>query len=683
MRKFFLRPLFIAGLLVRLALIIAMAPHAVTTWFAPFLDVSTATLTLDPWSAWIASGGAPAAFPYGYAMWLVFLPMTLAAKVVGLPLLYAYHLTLLAADFCLLLTLRRLLPDRPNLLLAAYWLSPIVILATYGLGLNDLIPALLLVLAIVCMRRVELAWAGALLAAAISAKLSMVVALPFFAIYLINNRALRQRLAGFSAGFALSALVLGVPFALSGAGVQMLAGNPEVGKIYQLAIGLTGNVSVYIVPLVYLVMLYFAWRVRRLNFDLFQATTGMAFLLIVLMTPASPGWFVWCLPFLALYQAMSGRIAMLLVGALSGGYVLSTLLVTPLQFVNGLEFSLATTLHTPGAVESHAASLLHTAMVAIGLVLAIRIWREAISRNDFFRLSRKPFVLGIAGDSGAGKDTFADAISGLFGSHSVVKLSGDDYHLWDRQKPMWQVMTHLNPMANDLEGYCNDLVALTDGKSVLSRHYDHATGKMSKPFRIDSNDFIIASGLHALYLPVLRDCYNLKIYLDIDEGLRRHFKLKRDVQQRGHTIERVLDSFDKREPDSERFIRPQSAHADLTLSLQPIHSRMLEGLDDKHPLRLKLVVSTRNGFNELSIHRVLVGVCGLHVDMVVGDDGAHVQLTIEGEVSAADIAMAAELLCPRVIEFLDIPPTWQDGMLGLMQLITLSHISQALTKRFI
>mgnify|MGYP000729963791 FL=1 len=331
-----------------------------------------------------------------------------------------------------------------------------------------------------------------------------------------------------------------------------------------------------VVPLIYFVMLYFAWRVRRLNFDLFQATIGMAFLLIVLMTPVSPGWFVWCLPFLALYQAMSGRVAVLLVGMFSVAYVLSTLLVTQVQFANGYELKLASAFDASGLLGNHVVSLLHTGMVAIGLVLAIRIWREAISRNDFFRLSRKPFVVGVAGDSGAGKDTFADAITGLFGGHSVVKLSGDDYHLWDRHKPMWQVMTHLNPMANDLEGFCNDLVLLTDGKSILSRHYDHQTGRMSKPFQIESNDFIIASGLHALYLPVLRECYNLKIYLDIDEGLRRHFKLKRDVQQRGHTVERVLGSFEKREPDSERFIRPQSNHADLILSLQPIHSRMLE-----------------------------------------------------------------------------------------------------------
>lgn len=683
MKKLLFHPLFIIGLLIRFALIMGMAPLAVTSWYAPFLDISTSALTLDPWSAWIISGGDPVAFPYGYAMWLAFLPLSLVAKITGLPLLYAYDLTLLAADFGLLLTLHRLLPDRQRLLLLVYWLSPIIILASYGLGLNDAIPALLLVMSIVFVRRVELKLAGILLAAAISAKLSMVVALPFFAIYLFNNRALRQRSPEFLSGFGFSILVLGGAFLFSEAGLQMLLGNREMGKIYQLAIGLAGNVSIFVVPLAYLVMLYLTWRVRRLNFDLFQATIGMAFLLIVLMTPASPGWFVWCIPFLVLYQAMSGRIAILMVGMFSAVYVLGTLLVTQLQFANGNEFALGAILHVPEQLKSHAASLFHTGMVAIGLVLAIRIWREAIGKNDFFRLSRKPFVIGIAGDSGAGKDTLADAITGLFGAHSVVKLSGDDYHLWDRQKPIWQVMTHLNPMANDLEGFCNDLIALTDGKSVLSRHYDHNTGKMSKPFRIGSNDFIIASGLHALYLPVLRKCCNLKIYLDIDEGLRRHFKTKRDIRQRGHSIERVLDSFEKREPDAERFIRPQARHADLILSLQPIHPKMLEGLDDKHALRLKLVVNTRNGFNELSIHRVLVGVCGLHVDIIVGNDGADVQVTIEGETSAADMAMAAEMLCPRVLEFLDIPPKWQDGMLGLMQLITLSHIDQALTKRFI
>ena len=682
-KSLFLHPLFGLGLLIRLLLIWGFAPLAAVDWYAPFLDASTSYLSLDPWSSWLDQGGSIAAFPYGYAMWAAFLPLTVLSQLLGIGGVFAYSLTLLISDLLLLWVLHHMLSQRVRLLLTVYWLSPIVIWATYGLGLNDLIPVLLLTLAIYCVKIYQFRWAGFVCAAAISAKLSMVVALPFFVIYLYNNRALRQKLVEFFLGFAVTSLLLFTPFFFSQGGISMLMGNPEMGKIYFFAINLGGLSVVYIVPLVYLLMVYYAWRVKRLNFELFQGITGLAFLMVVFMTPASPGWYVWVVPFLVFYQAMSGRMAITLTTIFSGLYVVTNLIDTPLRLSDGSIFELLTLLHLDIDPGTHFRSLLLTGLLAVGVVLALRIWRESINRNDYFRLSRKPFVIGIAGDSGAGKDTYADSITGLFGGHSVVKLSGDDYHLWDRQKPMWQVMTHLNPMANDLEGFSNDLIALTDGRSIHSRHYDHQSGKMSKPHHIQSNDFIIASGLHALYLPILRECYNLKVYLDIDESLRRFFKLQRDVRQRGHSQERVLSSFLKREPDSERFIRPQAQHADLILSLQPIHPRVLQELDHDQTLRLKLVVRTRHGFNELSLTRVLVGVCGLHVDIEPTTGAADVAITIEGETSAEDIALAAKILCPRILEFMDIEPNWQAGVAGLMQLITLSHINQALTKRII
>lgn len=681
--KFFYRPIFLIGLVLRLLLILWVAPAPVTEWYLPFLDASTSTLTLNPWATWLEQGGAITAFPYGYVMWAAFLPMILLCKAFSLPLLLGYGLTLVGADFLLMTVLRKLVPNQDRLLTAVYWLSPIVIVGSYVLGYNDLIPVLLLAWSLYFLKSARLMLAGIIFVAAVSAKLSMILTLPFILIYLQHNRSLRQYMSRLMTGLAVGSVVTILPFLLSSAGVSMLYNNPEIGKIYTLAFTIGDATHLYVVPLAYLLMVYAAWRIKRPNFELFHAMLGMVFLLVVLMTPASPGWFIWAIPSLVAYQAASNRMAIAITGIFSLLYVVSALLITA-----DVKLLIEQTTWLPQAIaqwlfSGKLSSLAHTAMVATGVVLAIRIWRESVRRSDYFRLSRKPFVIGVAGDSGAGKDTYSDAIKGLFGGHSVTTLSGDDYHLWDRQKPMWQVMTHLNPMANDLEGFAHDLVSLTDSKNIHSRHYDHKTGRMSRPFMIKSNDFIIASGLHALYLPILRECYNLSVYLDIDESLRRHFKLQRDVHQRGHSEEKVLASFTRREPDSARFIRPQAAHADLVLSLQPIHPRMLEGVSRNQPLHFKIVARSRNGLNELSLTRVLIGVCGLHVDMSTSNDTSEVEFTIEGETSAPDIEMAARMICPRVFEFLDLKPEWQDGAMGLMQLITLSHINQALTKRFI
>jgi uridine kinase len=680
MKKLFIHPIFLIGLAIRIFLIINAKPFAPELWYAPFLDLSITSFSLNPWSAWIDNGGSLIAFPYGYVMWLIFLPLMLFTKFVALSDLLAYQSTLLIIDISLLFAIYRLFPSRPILLLASYWLSPIIIFSTYGLGLNDLIPVLFLFLSLIHIERMQLTRAGFLLIAAISAKLSMLVTFPFFLIYLLSRQSLRQHFFSFLLGITLGFLVLIVPYLLSSSGILMLINTPDLWKISQLKVELNEDASISLVPLIYFIMLYFIWRVRRLNFDLFQATMGITLLLVVLLTPSSPGWFVWCIPFLTLYQLKSDWFAFLLVGIFSCLYLLSSLLTTQLIFINEQHFSLINYFHFSNDLMIHFISLLHTAMFGMGLILIIRVWRESISKNDFFRLSRKPFVLGVAGDSGSGKDTFVNAVAGLFGNHSVVKLSGDDYHLWDRKKPMWKVMTHLNPMANDLERFTNDLLALIDGKSIFSRNYNHKTGKMSKPFLVKSNDFIIASGLHALYLPLTRESYNLSIYLDINEDLRKHFKLKRDIYDRGHTIKNILNSLKKRMSDSANFIQPQANHADLVFSLQPVSYKILKKLNNnQQPLQLKLIIHSKNGFNQLSIQQVLVGICGLHVE----NNNQASEMTIEGEVSSEEIAMAIKILCPNILEFLDKPPKWQSGMLGIMQLITIFHINQSLNRRFI
>ena len=682
MKALCLHPLFFVGAAIRLGLMFAVSPTASTNWYAPFLEASASQLSIDPWGAWLAGGGDPLAFPYGYAMWLAFLPSILVSEALALPAQSGYWLTLAAVDVGLLYGLRRLLPDIPSRqLLLHYWLSPIVLLATYALGLNDLVPVLLMTLAFVLVRRpattMQSFCAGAVCSLAISAKLSMVMCVPFFLIYLHNGKVLRQYLAAFLVGLALCALFCIAPFLLSAGGQQMLFENPEMQNIYHLNVQMNNGALLYIVPTIYCVTLYYAWAMGRVNFDLFLASTGLSLLLVTLFAATSPGWFIWNMPFLVFCLSVGRSSIPLLLAAFSATYTLVTLFFTPLHLANGAVLNL------DGLAPRQLGSFCYTFLIVIGVVLAFHAWRYFIRRNDFFRLSRKPFVFGIAGDSGSGKTSLACSLTKLLGSQSVVEISGDNYHLWDRYKGVWKALTHLNPMANDLERFGNDLAAIADRTDILSPRYDHATGKIGPAVSIRSNDFVIASGLHTLYSPALRRLYDLKIYLDMDEALRRYLKQKRDRLHRGYSAAEAAALLQKREEDACRFILPQRALADLVFSVQPASSQELARLADGSRLHLKLEARTTRLMNEASLIRALISIGGVHVNAEPYNNQQKVHMVIEGEISAPDIALVAEMACPRILGILDLRPQWQDGVSGLIQVITLCHLDQALRERLV
>lgn len=673
-QKILTHPLFLVGIVIRCVAIAFGDTLPLEQWYAPFLQAGVSGLNFDPWSLWMAQEGSSiVAFPYGLAMWLVFLPLSLVCSIFGLSIHVAYFLSLAACDFIILVTLQRLTNCTSKIILLLYWLSPITIVGTYYLSLNDLVPAMFLVLAILQLKRQRFFTCGCFFAAAVSAKLSMLIALPFLAIYLYHNKSLRYVLGYFLVGVLSAALLLFLPVALSPSGTNMVFSTPGAYKLFQLYIPLGDTTSIYVIPLVYILMVYALWRIRRPNFELLTTMLGVAFLGFVLLTAGLPGWFIWSIPFLVYYQIQSGRLAKFFTFIFSITYAATYLSPPILSHFFRLNF------------PNHQVNvdfLLQTLVFAIGLILLIRICRESIYKNDYFRSSKTPFAMGIAGDSGAGKDTFVNALEEVFGAHSIARISGDDYHRWDRHKPMWTVMTHLNPAANDLERFAEHLMRLVDGKYINSSHYDHATGKMSKPRKIVSNDFILASGLHALLMPTLRRCYDLSVYLDMDEGLRRYLKFRRDVAERGHTPDKVRQDIERREIDSEKFIRVQCQFADLVFSVQPDADILQNYTElDKIP-RLKLRVSSRIDYNVQSLSRVLSGVFGLHVDSLSNPQFESV-VCVDGDMGAEDVAMAAAILCPSIFDFIDIYPRWNDGMLGIMQLVTLMHISQCFKRRII
>ena len=277
MNKLFVNYLFLFGLFLRLFCLVVFLPYAASEFYVPFLNVSLTNFSLDPWRQWILQGGNPLSFPYGYSAWLILAPLTALAKILHLPLYYGYGFSLLLIDLSLLFFLKNLLPTRERLVILTYWLSPIVIFATYIVGLNDLIPVFLLFLSLFFINEKSWKTAGLFLAASISAKLSMVIALPFFFFYFLNNKPIKLNLNKFLAGFTFGVIILILPFVLSKEGLFMLINNPQMLEILKLRIS-TGESSIFIIPLAYLIFLYVIWRLKRLNFSLFQASLGVVFL---------------------------------------------------------------------------------------------------------------------------------------------------------------------------------------------------------------------------------------------------------------------------------------------------------------------------------------------------------------------------------------------------------------------
>lgn len=678
--NFLKHPLFVSGAIVKIFFIFILTSAPILDWYAPFLDNSIDNWSLDPWSSWINNDYSNLAFPYGYVMWFSFLPLALLGKLLSISSVLTYSFTLFLIDILLTITLVKLFANRELEILYLYWLSPIVFIGTYIFGLNDLVPIFFLVLSLFLLKNLYFTSSGFVLMAAISAKISILISLPIFLIYFINNSRIRIFIISFLKGIFIGFIIFIAPFLLSESGINMILSNPEVQKIYRFSFDFGNDTKIYFVHLLYLVMLYNAWRVKRLNYDLFYAMLGITFFIVILFVPSSPGWFIWIAPFLLTQVNSDRKHALIIIWSFSTLFAINNIFNIPFTITlnhNNLVIS------SPWEVSDNFSSIIYTIMIGLGIVLANRMWRETIIKNDYFRLSQKPFTIGIAGDSGSGKDTVAEILSGLFGNHSVSHLSGDSYHLWDRKKPMWKVMTHLNPMANDLDRFSQDLISLSDGKAIRVRDYDHSTGKMTKEKVLKSNDFIIASGLHALYLPILREYYNLTIYLDMDEELRQFYKIQRDIKDRGHSSKDVEKSIENRKIDSERYIKSQSEFSDLIFSLKPVNH--LDKKLNPKDLKLRLEIIFKHGLYDYNLVKTLIAVCGLDIDMETIKEGKDqkIKLLIDGDTHKDDIEIAVSMLCPEIMEFLDVNPKWDSGMNGVIQLVVMTHINQALKRRFL
>jgi len=182
---------------------------------------------------------------------------------------------------------------------------------------------------------------------------------------------------------------------------------------------------------------------------------------------------------------------------------------------------------------------------------------------------RRPIVLGIVGDSAAGKTTITRGLAELLGEDRVTHICADDYHKYDRSERARLKITPLHPDCNYLDILELHLERAHYGQPMLKPVYDHCTGSLVRPEYLVPSEFVIVEGLLGFHTEVMRQFYDVKVFLDPPEDLRRIWKIKRDTAKRGYTAEQVLAELEKRESDSQNFIRPQREFADIVVQFHP------------------------------------------------------------------------------------------------------------------
>lgn len=609
----------------------------------------------------------------------------------GMPLFVrnlVFKLPILLMDLLGLYYLMQIFKDKRKYILVLYFLSPIVLYASYMHGQLDIIPTVFLVGAVYYLAETNMMvdkhlsneWKFMIfLTLALSSKFHIVAVLPLFFLYIYKRKGRRKAvvMTGLPV-LATGAIVL--PFWGSGF-ANMVLFNKEQQAIDSVYLDY-GNAHLLLSVLVLLFIYFQAFQINQINRDLLISMTGLLFSVFLAFVPAMPAWFIWIVPFFMLYLAglSENRGKMVLVyGAFNFLYLLYYVCFHTTQFVD--LYFLGRDLSCLKLSDTMLKNMVFTLMVGVFLILVICMYLYGVNSNSYYRRRNRPFTIGIAGDSGAGKSRLLSMLKELLSEEHILCVEGDGDHKWERGNVNWNEMTHLNPQANYLYRQAEDLQILRGNNTVRRADYDHGTGTFTNKKRVTPKPYIVMCGLHSLYLPQMRQALDMKIYLDTDENLRCYWKLERDQDSRGHDRAEVLAQIQVRREDAQRYIYPQKQYADLVIRyFDPVLSTgEKQSADYKSSLSVEFLMDM--GINAEPMLALLrdKGVSGT----LTYDDLLHQKISFRGEDLQVDKTFWADMassVIPQIEDLTGGHMIWEDGINGVVQLMLLMVIGEIMKK---
>lgn len=178
-------------------------------------------------------------------------------------------------------------------------------------------------------------------------------------------------------------------------------------------------------------------------------------------------------------------------------------------------------------------------------------------------------IIGIAGGSGSGKTTVVKQIVKALPPHCAAVVPLDSYYndTTELTPEERKLINFDHPDAFDWKLLTEQIKKLKNGEAIEQPTYSYIeSNRLKETVHVDPKPVIIIEGIMALHYKKLRDMMDLKIFVDTDSDVRLMRNIRRDVVERGRTVDMVLEHYETAvKPMHEQFIEPTKKFADLII----------------------------------------------------------------------------------------------------------------------
>jgi len=189
-------------------------------------------------------------------------------------------------------------------------------------------------------------------------------------------------------------------------------------------------------------------------------------------------------------------------------------------------------------------------------------------------------IVGISGGSGSGKTTIVTRITEIVREYALVPQ--DNYYK-SAEYVTNNTITGFNfdhPDAFDSDLLQEHLLALKAGTPIHMPQYDFVHNRRrNETVLVEPRRLVILEGIMIFFDKRVRDLIDLKLYVDTPDDIRFIRRLRRDISERGRTVDSVIQQYTERvRPGHYEFVEPTKAYADLVIPEGGFNARAMEAL---------------------------------------------------------------------------------------------------------